>query len=272
MNPNDLDKWLEEQHRRVLFRCVLEDELIKELTEIVARGNVTCQPTRGEDEPARKGLKDQKWPERSTKEVKLSAGTSYHLGKTTNNESSIGDGIISSPQFVSEHEKRCHHHTSPIKTRSDRKRNDSMDETESSCGSSIDSSSHSNSRKKNKSPSSPYTMSTVEDSSISNENNTPSNSKMELKVTSNSKRLKSVVEETDEKMMNNNTQSTPKRDKNAVTPSSERRMRDLTSNEIRKETPSNSKDTMDNTPSTRSKKARLNSPGKMNRKGGVHKR
>ncbi len=43
MSPSDLDKWLEEKHRRILFRYVLEDELIKELTEVVARGVVPCQ-------------------------------------------------------------------------------------------------------------------------------------------------------------------------------------------------------------------------------------
>ncbi len=83
MSPTDLDEWIKEQHKRVLFRYVLEDELIKELTEVVARGDVTCQAGGGENNNAEAAeSENEKRSSQGSKEVELSTA---QLGKSDDN-------------------------------------------------------------------------------------------------------------------------------------------------------------------------------------------
>ncbi len=194
MSPTDLDKWIEEQHRRVLFRYVLEDELIKELTEVVARGGVTCQ-ARGEDKDKAAGAEseNEKWSQGS-KGVKLAAPA--WLGKSADNTF-----VDTKLQFVSEHERGEAKHRSINKKKSERTRNNSL-QTEGS------NSTCSDSRKNNKSP----------DSSTDENENIPSNLDKEKNATYNLRRLKNRRAEPDK--ASENTVSTPKRE-NGTAPNSE---------------------------------------------------
>ncbi len=165
MSPSDLDKWLEEQHRRVLFRYVLEDELIKELTEIVARGDVTCQG-KGEDndKAAVAESENEKWPQ-VEKEVTLAVRQPYKIDNTF---------VDAKSQLVNENEKKAKHQ-STNKKRSRKMRGNSLDQTVNSrftCSNSG----------KNKSP------------DLSTDENTQSNAEREENETNNSKMLKNPTE------------------------------------------------------------------------------
>ncbi len=162
MSPSDLDRWLEEQHRRVLFRYVLEDKLIKELTEIVARGDITCQGKGKDKDKASVAESENEKRPQVEKEVKLAVRQPDKSSNTF---------VDAKPQLVNENEKKAKHQ-SANKKRSRKVRDNSLHQTVNSRSTRSDS-------RKNKSL------------DLSTNENTQSNAEREENETNNSKRLKS---------------------------------------------------------------------------------